>query len=191
MQYWATAIIFFICACGAVFYTALRRKAVRPLAIVLLTILALNILVLSSCAGQTATPSSAASEMSTESAAATDAPPPPSIPETDTATDTPPSSSVPETEPTIAPPAEPSTEELAVMFVDPYIDEAIARIDADRRQYSGVTFSYEPKLLYDGLSREEKTMYDEMLENAASQPSPIPLRSRYVVMNMAMSVKLL
>jgi uncharacterized membrane protein YoaK (UPF0700 family) len=71
MQYWATAIIFFICACGAVFYTALRRKAVRPLAIVLLTILALNILVLSSCAGQTATPSSAASEMSTESAAAT------------------------------------------------------------------------------------------------------------------------
>ena len=192
MQYWATAIIFFICACGAVFYTALRRKAVRPLAIVLLTILALNILVLSSCAGQTATPSSAASEMSTESAAATDAPPPPSIPETDTATDTPPSSSVPETEPTIAPPAEPSTEELAVMFVDPYIDEAIARIDADRRQYSGVTFSYEPKLLYDGLSREEKTMYDEMLENTRhlNPFSYTAAEQGYDVMNMAMSVQI-
>lgn len=192
MQHWATAIILFLCACGAASYAALRRKAVKPLVIVVLTIFALNILVLCGCAGQKATPSSAASEMPAETAAVTDATPSPSLQETDTATDTPPSSSVQETDPTIAPTAEPSTEELAIMFVDPYIDEAIARIDADRRQYSGVTFSYEPKPLYDGLSREEKTMYDEMLENTR-QLSPFSYTAAeqgYDAMNMAMYVQI-
>ncbi|MGI6695396.1 MAG: transglutaminase domain-containing protein [Christensenellales bacterium] len=62
--------------------------------------------------------------------------------------------------------AAPSIEKDAVAFIDPYIDEAIALIEADRRQQSGVTFDYEPKPLYDGLSREGKSMYDEMLRNA-------------------------
>jgi hypothetical protein len=65
-----------------------------------------------------------------------------------------------------APTIAPAIQKDAAAFIDLYIDEAIALIDADRRQQSVVTFSYEPKLLYDSLSREEKSIYDEMLENA-------------------------
>ncbi len=54
----------------------------------------------------------------------------------------------------------------AIAFVDPYIDEALALIESDRQQHSSVSFDYEPKLLYDSLSLEEKAMYDEMLANA-------------------------
>jgi hypothetical protein len=54
----------------------------------------------------------------------------------------------------------------AITFIDPYIGEAIALIDADSQQQSGITFGYEPKLIYDSLCQEEKAMYDEMRKNA-------------------------
>jgi hypothetical protein len=73
MLLWITAIAFFMCACGAVFYTTQLRKAKRPFFIVLSAIFALNMLVLSDCTGQMAIISAEASEMPMESAATTHA----------------------------------------------------------------------------------------------------------------------
>ena len=154
----------------------LRRKVKRPLLIALSTILVLNILVLFGCTKPPVTPSTTASEMPTETAATTSASS---------------SWSVQESSTTVTSAATvPSIEESAIIFVDPYIDEAIALIDADRRQYSDVAFGYEPKPLYDGLHQEEKAMYDEMLGNVQQlEPcSYIAAQHGYEVLEMAMAV---
>lgn len=155
--------MFFISVCGAVFYLALHRKAGRSLLIVFATIFVVSTLVLSGCTGQTVAPSSEASAMPAESIATTNAPPSSSVPET-SMTIAP--TVTPTVVPTVTPTVVPSIEKNAIMFVDPYIDEAIALINADRRQQSGVAFDYELRSLYDGLSQAEKAMYDKMLENA-------------------------
>ncbi|MGI6091171.1 MAG: transglutaminase domain-containing protein [Saccharofermentanales bacterium] len=163
MQFWTIAIMFSISVYGAVFYSALHRKAGRSLLIVWATIFVVSTLVLSGCTGQTVTTSTAASAMPAESIATTNAPSSSSVPET-SLTIAP--TVTPTVVPTVTPTVTPSIEKNAIMFVDPYIDEAIALINADRRQQSGVAFDYELRSPYDGLSQAEKAMYDKMLENA-------------------------
>jgi hypothetical protein len=110
-------------------------------------------LVISACTTQPTTPSSETIGAPTESAFMT------SVPS---------SSSTQEPVTTSNSTIDPSIEERAFAFIDPYIDEAIVLIDADRRQLSDVTFAYEPKLLYDILRLDEKAMYDEILRNVQS-----------------------
>lgn len=50
-------------------------------------------------------------------------------------------------------------------LIDLYIKEVIGIIDAAPQPLSRVSYSYEPRLEYEGLSPEDKAMYDEMLEN--------------------------
>lgn len=167
-------MIFFICVCCTVFINTLKRKVKRSLLLVLSAILVVNIPVLSGCTKQSEKPSSEASEISAKSVITTTTPPSSSAQEPDstaTTSDT-----------------APSEVNMAIEFIDPYIDLAISMIDADRRELSDVTFNYEPKLLYDGLSREEKAMYDEILTNVQELKSfsYTAEQDGYDVMNMAM-----
>ena len=151
MNLWIIAIIIFTCTCGVLFHIATIRKAKKPFFVVLSVTLVLNIIVSYDCLGQKSIPTLVANGTSNESTATTSKPS---------------SSSIRESGVVIMPTIVPNTEKDAFNFVDPYIDEAIALIDADRRLLSNVTFVYEKKLLYDNLSQEEKVMYDEMLNNA-------------------------
>ncbi len=193
MKLRATAFFFSKCACGAVFYkTLFHRVKKRPL-IVLATLIVLNTFLLSACAGQPTRPPSGSSEMPTESTGITM---PSTSPSAETtalkmteSTDITAPSTLESNAISTSPPF-PSPEELANAFIDPFIDEAIALIDADRRQLSRISFDYQPKLLYDDLREEEKALYDEMLKNTQSlKPfSYTAAQHGYEGMDMAMNV---
>ncbi len=171
MKLWATAIFLAKRICGAVFYKTRVYRAKRQSLAVLATIFVLSAFLLSSCTGQPTTPPSGTSEIPAESTGI-------SAPSTQ-------ESSAIDTSPTYL-----SPEELANAFIDPFIDEAIALIDANRRQLSRVSFDYEPRLLYDDLREEEKAMYDEILKNVQSlEPfSYTASQHGYEGMDMAMNV---
>lgn len=169
-----STIIRFISARSTAFNTTSLHKVRKPL-LVALSALFLIMLVISACTTQPTTPSSETIGAPTESAFMT------SVPS---------SSSTQEPVTTSNSTIDPSIEERAFAFIDPYIDEAIALIDADRRQLSDVTFAYEPKLLYDILRLDEKAMYDEILRNVQSLKhfSYTPVQHISEAFNMVMLV---
>jgi len=171
MQFLTIAIVPLMCAFGVVIYITMFRKARRLPLIALSVLFALNITVLSACTRQSVSLPSGAIEGPTDV--------------------TIPSFSPTQVPVTIdAPTTIPPIEERANAFIDPYIDEAIALIDADRRQLSRVTFDYEPKLLYDDLRPEDKALYDVICRHAQSlKPfSYTAVQHGYEVMDMVMVV---
>lgn len=139
MQLWTAAVLFIVCAGAAVIFIKFYGKNKKKRFIVLTVIVSLLVLAMLTYSGLTFILIGGVSDAPPESAIVTDVPATPDTGETDP----------------------------AIVKIDAIIDEAIAIINAGRRDnFSNVTFEYEPKLVYDNLSGDDKAMYDEMLQKA-------------------------
>lgn len=141
MDLWVKTMMICTSIGGLVFYLRLGQKSKTPLWLTLSIILALNMFMLSACTKAEKKPSRKTGRESIESEIVTDA-------EAET--------------PTKAL----SSQDRALAFIDPTIDEALALIEGDRQEGSQVTYNYAPQLLYDDLTPEDKVFYDEMLAKA-------------------------
>lgn len=139
MKLWMAAVFFIVCAVGAAFIIMLYRKSKKKGFIVPSIILIILSLALLIYSGLTLILAEGNKDP---------------VPDIET-----------EAQDIIDPVPDIKTE--AYDIIDPVINEAIAIIEADRRDdLSTVTFGYEQTLVYDSLSGKDKAMYDEMLQKA-------------------------